>query len=80
MSRPRKVTLPARFASRPIIVFSVVDLPAPLRPISATHSPSSTRSDTPYRICAAPYQASSASTSSMAGRSAERAAAGRLAA
>ena len=29
----------AGVASRPIIAFSVVDLPAPLRPISATHSP-----------------------------------------
>ena len=37
-----------RGRSRPEIVRSVVDLPAPFEPISATSSPVSTRSDTPW--------------------------------
>ena len=44
---------------RPMIAFIVVDLPAPLRPTRATHSPAPTPSETPKRICAWPYQASS---------------------
>jgi hypothetical protein len=39
ISRPLKQTRPDRRASRPMIVFSVVDLPAPLRPMKATTSP-----------------------------------------
>jgi hypothetical protein len=39
MSRPLKRTVPLRRPSMPMIVFMVVDLPAPLRPISATTSP-----------------------------------------
>src|SRR5688500_10606844 len=60
MSWPRKLTLPLRLESMPISVFSVVDLPAPLRPMSATTSPRRTSRSTSYRICAAPYQAHSA--------------------
>ena len=36
-----------RAGDSPEIERSVVDLPAPLEPISVTHSPSSTVSDTP---------------------------------
>src|SRR5450432_2532924 len=68
MSWPRNATLPRRRGTRPMIDFIVVDLPAPLRPTSATHSPAPTASDTPYRIWAWPYQASSPPTSSMARR------------
>src|SRR6266536_357988 len=42
MSRPLKRTPPSRRASSPIMAFMVVDLPAPLRPMSATTSPRST--------------------------------------
>ena len=48
-----------------MIAFMVVDLPAPLRPISATTSPRPTSSDRSYRICAAPYQALRPATSSI---------------
>ncbi len=47
MSLPSKVTLPSRGALSDAIERSVVDLPAPLEPISVTISPSSTVSDTP---------------------------------
>ena len=47
MSVPRKATRPRRRAIRPMIDFIVVDLPAPLRPTSATHSPAPTASETP---------------------------------
>src|SRR5882724_8911794 len=40
-----------------MIAFSVVLLPAPLRPISPTTSPGPTSSATSNRICARPYQA-----------------------
>jgi hypothetical protein len=39
---------PVRGGVSPEIDRSVVDLPAPLEPISVTHSPSSTASDTPF--------------------------------
>ena len=42
MSSPAKSMLPLRGRSRPEIVFSVVDLPAPLAPSSVTISPSPT--------------------------------------
>src|SRR6478752_2806704 len=40
-----------------MIDFSVVVLPAPLRPSSVTTSPSFTSNATPCRICDSPYQA-----------------------
>src|SRR4051812_31494314 len=66
MSVPRKATRPRRRGIRPMIAFIVVDLPAPLRPTRATHSPAPTPSETPYSTCAWPYQASSDCTSSIA--------------
>jgi len=39
---------------KPKIVLSTVLLPAPFGPISATISPSSTRSETPFRISSFP--------------------------
>src|SRR3954452_15788771 len=58
----------------PMIDFSVVVLPAPLRPSSVTTSPWCTSNVTPCRMCDSPYQAcrsltesSGARTSSMAG-------------
>ena len=47
ITRPSKWITPCFGSSRPEIVRSVVDLPAPLPPISVTISPGSTRSDTP---------------------------------
>ena len=52
----------------PSRAFSVVDLPAPLRPISATTSPRRTCRSTSNRICAAPYQARQASRRRAAAR------------
>ena len=43
----RKRTLPPMIRTRPMIAFSVVDLPAPLRPSSETTSPSRALSRTP---------------------------------
>ena len=56
-SWPMKVTCPRLRASIPIKALSVVDLPAPLRPIRATTSPRRTCKSTSYKIWAAPYQA-----------------------
>ena len=47
MSSPAKVILPRLAGDRPEIERSVVDLPAPLEPISVTTSPSSTVSEMP---------------------------------
>src|SRR6188768_3038302 len=66
MSWPRKAIRPRFFAIRPMIAFIVVDLPAPLRPTRATHSPAPTPRETPKRTCAWPYQPSSDCTSSIA--------------
>src|SRR3954471_4034248 len=66
MSAPRNTTRPRRRGIRPMIAFIVVDLPAPLRPTRATHSPAATASETPYSTWAWPYQASSDCTSSIA--------------
>ena len=46
MSWPRKRIAPRRLASMPISALSVVDLPAPLRPMSATTSPRRTSRST----------------------------------
>src|SRR5688572_31088983 len=66
MRCPAKRTSPAERGISPITAFSVVDLPAPLRPSSATTSPGATSSATPNRTCALPYPASSRLTSSIA--------------
>ena len=47
-SSPSITTLPLLAGVSPVIARSVVDLPAPLEPISVTTSPSSTDSDTPF--------------------------------
>ena len=47
ISSPSKRIVPSRARVRPEIERSVVDLPAPLEPISVTTSPSSTVSETP---------------------------------
>lgn len=54
MSSPSNVTRPSRAGVRPEIERSVVDLPAPLEPISVTTSPSSTESETPFSASMAP--------------------------
>ena len=48
MSDPANITDPREAGESPEIERSVVDLPAPLEPISVTHSPSSTVSETPF--------------------------------
>src|SRR6185436_7021752 len=50
--------------TRPEIARSSVDLPAPFGPTTPTSSPSSTRSDTPFRICALSYLTQRSFTSS----------------
>ena len=57
ISSPRKRRFRRAGAISPISALIVVDLPAPLRPISATTSPRPTWNDGSNRICAAPYQA-----------------------
>src|SRR5690606_13191095 len=64
--RPMKDSPSLRRCTMPMMALSVVDLPAPLRPIKATTSPLPTSKETPCRICAAPYQASNARTSNSA--------------
>src|SRR3954470_22588062 len=55
MRFPSSRTSPANAGSSPMIVFSIVDLPAPLRPSKATTSPAATSSCTSNRTCARPY-------------------------
>ena len=54
MSFPWKRIVPFRGWLRPLIERSVVDLPAPLAPISVTISPSRTSSVIPFRAWIAP--------------------------
>ena len=54
MSLPAKRIVPLRAGVRPEIERSVVDLPAPLDPISVTISPSSTVSEMPLRASMLP--------------------------
>ena len=49
MAAPLKLIVPAEGAVRPAMARRVVDLPAPLEPISETMAPSGTDSDTPLR-------------------------------
>ncbi len=51
---PNSVTSPPRAASSPEIVLSVVDLPAPLAPISVTISPARTSQSMPLSTSSAP--------------------------
>src|SRR6185503_10738620 len=64
VSLPSKRIEPVRFATMPMIDFSVVVLPAPLRPSSVTTSPSAISKSTPCRMCDSPYQALRPFTSS----------------
>jgi len=54
MSSPSKVTLPSRGSNNPVIVRSVVVLPAPFAPMSVTTSPFSTRIEMPRNASIAP--------------------------
>src|SRR5438876_9357900 len=54
---------PSRRPTIPMIDFSVVVLPAPLRPSNVTTSPSVTSNSMPCRMCDSPYQALSPRTS-----------------
>ena len=56
-SLPSKRTEPVRWPTMPMIDFSVVVLPAPLRPSSVTTSPGSTSKLTPCSTWDSPYQA-----------------------
>src|SRR4051812_12361036 len=58
-SRPSNCTEPARRLTIPMMDLSVVVLPPPLRPTSATTSPARTSKVTPCRMCDSPYQACS---------------------
>src|SRR2546421_10510884 len=57
---------PSRRATMPMIDFSVVVLPAPLRPSSVTTSPRATWKSMPCRMCDSPYHAFRPFTSSSA--------------
>src|SRR4030088_811918 len=57
MSLPSKRIEPVRLPMIPITDFSVVVLPAPLRPSSVTTSPAFTLKLTPRRMWDSPYQA-----------------------
>ena len=57
MRRPSNITSPARGGSRPITVFSVVVLPAPLWPRNARICPGSSANDTSEITVFAPYPA-----------------------
>src|SRR3954462_6708250 len=68
MPRPRKRTSP--FATTwPMIAFTVVERPTPLRPSRLTISPALTSSVTPCSTWLLPYQACRSRTSSMGGGS-----------
>ena len=54
MRRPAKLTSPLAGGTSPMIAFIAVDLPAPLRPSSATTSPAVASSETPCRMWARP--------------------------
>src|SRR5882724_8121416 len=57
VSEPSNLTEPLRRGTIPMIDFSVVVLPAPLRPSSVTTSPRGTSNSTPWRMCDSPYHA-----------------------
>src|SRR5438093_11039836 len=62
VSRSSKRTEPERLPTMPMTDFSVVVLPAPLRPSSVTSSPRPISKLTPCRMCDSPYQACRPST------------------
>src|SRR5690606_20974269 len=64
MASPSKRTAPCVGRTRPEITFSVVDLPAPLAPSSATIWPRGTASDTSCSAEILPYEAEMDSTDS----------------
>src|SRR4051794_22043212 len=68
ISWPPKRIEPVRLPMMPITDFSVVVLPAPLRPSSVTTSPAFTLKLMPCRIWDSPYQASRFSTASTGAR------------
>src|SRR5579871_2242784 len=57
---------PRRRPTRPMMLFSVVVLPAPLRPSNVTTSPSRTSKSSPCRMWLSPYQALRPAISSIA--------------
>src|SRR3954469_9157096 len=67
MSVPRKVILPPRTGSRPMMLSMEVVLPAPLRPTRTTDSCWPTCNDTLRRICARPREVSTLESASMGG-------------
>src|SRR5438128_9043656 len=66
VSPSSKRTEPERLPTMPMTDFSVVVLPAPLRPSRVTSSPRPISKPTPCRMCDSPYQACSPSTLSNA--------------
>src|SRR3954469_11320525 len=66
MRRPAKRTSPESGRTSPMIAFSVVVLPAPLRPRSTATSPARSSRSTSKRIRARPYPALSRLSSSVA--------------
>src|SRR5918998_6169122 len=62
---PSRSTSPPCAGTRPVIAWSVVDLPAPFGPIKPTISPLPTRNDSSRTAGTAPYRTSSELTSSI---------------
>ncbi len=54
ITSPLNVTVPFTGRSTPVMDLSVVDLPAPFTPRSATSSPSATSSEMPWSALTAP--------------------------
>ena len=69
MSWPSKIIDPAPAFSRPEMVRSVVDFPAPLAPMRVTISPSSTSIEMPFKARTEPYDTSRSFISSIIVRS-----------
>src|SRR5438045_5544026 len=67
VSLPANLIEPWRRPTMPMIDFSVVVWPAPLRPRSVITSPSRTSKSMPCRMCDSPYHALSPRTSSRLG-------------
>src|SRR5205085_1041669 len=67
VSVPSNVIEPRRRPTMPMIDFSVVVFPAPLRPSSVTVSPARTSKSTPYSTCDSPYHACRSRTTKRAG-------------
>ena len=65
ISAPSSMMRPPRAAISPVMAFTVVVLPMPLRPSSETASPAPMSRSTPCSTCPAPYPASSPRTFSM---------------